>query len=162
VRPPPSHATTARIARPSDAFENQAEAGLRPKCSCYEDPLSEYSGRHRRNRSRNAGLRTQPRVAKRVCRSPRNPSQSYNRCSCNNDDPEILHFTVEAHQSHPARPIFVAHTWSHGLLRAIEQFGRVGKDCGDDDAEFSASGQVSPFNALARIWRDYLAHRRGI
>jgi hypothetical protein len=55
-----------------------------------------------------------------------------------NDDPEILHFTVEAHQSHPGLPIFVANTWRHGLLRAIEQFQGIGKGSGDDDAEFSA------------------------
>jgi hypothetical protein len=59
-----------------------------------------------------------------------------------NDDPEILHFTVEAHQSHPILPIFVADTWGHGLLRAIEQFGRIGEGSGDDDAEFSAIGQA--------------------
>jgi hypothetical protein len=59
-----------------------------------------------------------------------------------NQDPEILHFTVEAHQSHPILPIFVANTWGHGLLRAIEQFGSIGKDCENDDAEFSAIGQA--------------------
>ena len=57
-------------------------------------------------------------------------------------DLEILHFTVEAHQSDPALPIYVASTWSHGLLEAIEGFGRVAKDCGDEDAEFGATGQV--------------------
>ena len=59
-----------------------------------------------------------------------------------NQDPEILHFTVEAHQSDPGLPIFVASAWSHDLLRAIEEFGRVAKDCGDDDAEFGATGQA--------------------
>ena len=59
-----------------------------------------------------------------------------------NQDPAILHFTVEAHQSHPILPIFVANTWSHGLLRAIEQFVAIGKECGDEDAEFSAIGQA--------------------
>jgi hypothetical protein len=59
-----------------------------------------------------------------------------------NDDPEILRFTVEAHQSRPALPIFVANTWSHGLLRAIEQFGRIGEACGEDDSDFSAAGQA--------------------
>ena len=53
-------------------------------------------------------------------------------------DPGILHFTVEVHQSHPALPIFVAHTWGHGLLRAIEQFGRADKRRADDEGEFSA------------------------
>jgi len=57
------------------------------------------------------------------------------------DHPEILHFTVEAHQSHPALPIFVASTWSRGLLKAIEQFSGVGENCGDD-AEPSAAGQA--------------------
>jgi hypothetical protein len=50
-------------------------------------------------------------------------------------DPGILHFTVEAHQSHPALPIFVANTWGNGLLRAIEQFGRADKDCADCDGD---------------------------
>ena len=59
-----------------------------------------------------------------------------------NQDPEILHFTVEAHQSDPSLPIFVANTWSHGLLRAIEQFGRIAEDSGDDNAEFSATVQA--------------------
>lgn len=53
-------------------------------------------------------------------------------------DPEILHFTVEVHQIRAALPIFVASTWRHGLLRAIEQFARTGEGCGDDDTEFSA------------------------
>lgn len=55
--------------------------------------------------------------------------------------PEILHFTVEAHQSRPALPIFVANTWGRGLLRAVEQFGRMGTDCGEEDAEFTAIGR---------------------
>lgn len=67
-----------------------------------------------------------------------------------NQDPAILHFTVEAHQSDPALPIFVASTWSHGLLSAIEGFGRVAKHCGDDDTEFEATGQADSM-AQARI-----------
>lgn len=71
------------------------------------------------------------------------------------DHPEILHFTVEAHQSHPALPIFVANTWGRGLLKALEQFGRVGKGCGDDDAEFSATGQGDS-TSHARAWDEDL------
>lgn len=59
-----------------------------------------------------------------------------------NQDPQILHFTVEAHQSQPALPIFVADTWGRGLLRAIEQFGCSVKACGNSDAEFGAVGQT--------------------
>ena len=59
-----------------------------------------------------------------------------------NQDPQILNFTVEAHQSDPGLPIFVANTWSQDLLSAIEEFGRVAKRCGDDDAEFGATGQA--------------------
>ena len=59
-----------------------------------------------------------------------------------NRDPQILNFTVEAHQSDPGLPIFVASTWSHDLLSAIEEFGRVAKDRGDDEAEFAATGQA--------------------
>lgn len=40
-------------------------------------------------------------------------------------DAEILHFTIEAHQSDPSLPIFVTSTWSHGLPGAIEEFGRI-------------------------------------
>ena len=58
-----------------------------------------------------------------------------------NEDPEILHFTVEAHQINPTLPIFVANTWRHGLLRAIEQFGRIPKGSGND-AEFAVTGQA--------------------
>ena len=57
-------------------------------------------------------------------------------------DPEILDFTVEAHQSDPGLPIFVANTWNQGLLSAIEEFGRIVKDCANDDAEFGATGQA--------------------
>jgi hypothetical protein len=60
-----------------------------------------------------------------------------------NNDPEILHFTVEAHQSHPALPIFVANTFGHGLLSAIEQFAHAGEDCADESV-FSAMGQIDP------------------
>jgi hypothetical protein len=60
-----------------------------------------------------------------------------------NNDPEILHFTVEAHQSHPALPIFVANTWGHGLLRAIEQFGHNGEDYADG-SDFRTMGQIDP------------------
>lgn len=56
--------------------------------------------------------------------------------------PEILHFTVEAHQSDPTLPIFVANTWRHGLLRAVDQFGRVAKNSRDDEAEFAVTGQA--------------------
>jgi hypothetical protein len=59
-----------------------------------------------------------------------------------NQDPEILDFTVEAHQSDPGLPSFVANAWSHDLLSAIEEFGRVAKHCGDDDTEFGATGQA--------------------
>ena len=58
-----------------------------------------------------------------------------------NQDAEILHFTVEAHQSDPGVPIFVASTWRHGLLRAIEQFGRVAEHTRDHEAEFAVTGQ---------------------
>lgn len=68
-----------------------------------------------------------------------------------NNDPEVLHFTVEAHQSHPALPIFVANTFGHGLLRAIEQFGRAGKNDGGDESEFSAAGHADS-TSRARIW----------
>jgi hypothetical protein len=59
-----------------------------------------------------------------------------------NQHPDILHFTVETHQSDPTLPIFVTSTWRHGLLRAIEQFGRVAEDSQDDDAEFAVTGQA--------------------
>ena len=59
-----------------------------------------------------------------------------------NQDAEILHFTVEAHQSNPAVPIFVASTWRHGLLRALEQFGRVAENSRDHEAEFAVTGQA--------------------
>lgn len=62
-----------------------------------------------------------------------------------NNDPEILHFTVEAHQRHPL-PIFVASTWGHGLLRAIEQFDGLGEDEGKD-VEFSAMGQADSMHS---------------
>jgi hypothetical protein len=62
-------------------------------------------------------------------------------------DQRILHFTVEAHQSHPALPIFVANTWGHGLLRAIEQFGPVSRGCGDDDSDLSAMAQIDSMHS---------------
>ena len=68
-----------------------------------------------------------------------------------NNDPEVLHLTVEAHQSHPALPIFVANTFGHGLLRAIEQFGQAGKNDGGDESELGAT--CHPDSASrARIW----------
>ena len=57
-------------------------------------------------------------------------------------DPEILDFTVEAHQSDPGLPIFVANTWSHDLLSAIQEFGSVAKRCGDESAEFGTTRQA--------------------
>ena len=69
------------------------------------------------------------------------------------NDPEILRFTVETHQSHPALPIFVANTFGHGLLRAIEQFGRAGKNDGGDESELGATCQPDS-TSRAKIWDD--------
>ena len=70
--------------------------------------------------------------------------------------PEILDFTVEAHKSCPGLPIFVANTWAHGLLAALEDFVHVNKDGGGDDAEFSAVGQADSV-LLERSWDEDLS-----
>src|SRR5690348_10616460 len=101
------------------------------------------TGRAMRRRGHDLALQTDCAAALQALRNGRFDAVVIEE----DDDPEILHFTVQAHASQPALPIFVANTWGQGLLRAIEQFVPSREDCEDDPA-YSPTDQADSMSAF--------------